>query len=283
MLLTTVSRQLGRVLPSRRALKLALSQREVALCMHRVHHGKRRATESLPAMSIDAAALDLLISELLEATEPGALTVSFDDGYRDAYEYVKDRAGVFPQAKFVFFVCPQRTEQQRGHAWDVDELRRRGHVFDDAVSAECAAAAHPDFALAAVDECRSLAQLPNVRLGNHTNRHLRMTQLTMNEAHEELSHSLLDFARLFGATTDLAFPYGVPGEDFDSRHVALAKTLAPAARLWSTERAAFVGEETTVCPRFSVDGTWPVPEVLSWMAVQAGRSRLFNTRRVLAG
>lgn len=284
MNLTTLSRRVSKVFPARRALKSALSGRRVALCMHRVHSGPRRSGERLPDMSISESALDALIEELVEATagEKNAVTVSFDDGYRDAVQYISSRADQFAQVRFLAFVCPERAETRRGFRWDVAELAGRGVSFASVVEGERAIAEHPEFAVATVVECQALLRLGNVELGNHTNAHVRMAKLSMDEARAELRQSTEDFRRLFGEPRHFAYPFGTPGLDFDHRHGALLADVAPQAMAWSTHPATFERRDEapgTVLPRFSVDGTWRLDEQLAWMAVQSTRARLFSSGR----
>ena len=71
-----------------------------------------------------APELDTLI-ELLLTSRPGAgrdwLRLSFDDGYRDAGDYIRTRAPRFPQVQFDFFICPEKTEARAGFRWDLVE------------------------------------------------------------------------------------------------------------------------------------------------------------------
>src|ERR1043166_2778893 len=81
-----------------RLLRHALQGLEVALCLHRVvdarPEGQRQPELSIPAAELDDL-LDLLLSA--QSTRGGRwLTVTFDDGYADAADYVERTARRFP-------------------------------------------------------------------------------------------------------------------------------------------------------------------------------------------
>lgn len=260
---TELARRLGRTLPRKTLVdfaRRAVAERELALCLHRVHRGSRRTGEKLPEMSIEWTALD----ELLDALAPLRPTVSFDDGYRDSAEYLREAAVRHPTSRFLFFVCPERLVRRHAFEWDVEEAGGV-EVADD-----------PRYALATVEECLALAALPNVTLGNHTNLHARMSELSPLELRDELAKSQEDFERLFGPMRHFAFPFGTPHVDFGEEAVRCLRSSS-SALLWSTEPRPFSSDERetrAVLPRFAIDGTWSVGEMLAWIGVRALVSRV---------
>jgi peptidoglycan/xylan/chitin deacetylase (PgdA/CDA1 family) len=295
-LLRVLSRAEGRSLTS--GLRHALGSRSLALCFHRVA-AERRASELQPKLTMPAAEIDALISAVLEACT-GRLTVSFDDGYRDSADYILSRAARYPQVEWIFFVCPQKTEQRAGFRWDLAETRRRlfpGLDPEGLLSAPVDLAGENQrdelrgllgldgFALAELELCRTIQRLPNAALGNHTNVHHRLALLTAEQARAELVQSTRDFERLFGPQRHFAFPYGVPGVDFSPEHAAALRAMGPM-EFWSTEPRPFSSDERVagaVLPRFAVDGTRSWKETAAQIAVHALRSRVFQLDRRASG
>lgn len=238
--------------PLQRMLALSLGQMNVALCLHRV--GPARGS-----MTIAPGVLDALL-ELLRGAKPRGdrpwLTVSFDDGYDDAAEYVKSRAPNYPDVEWLVFVCPEKTEKRVGFQWD-------NHGSGEE--------------LAHVEALRALGRLPNVKLGNHTNSHRRQVLLSQEEAKAEYATSRADFMRLFGPQRHFAFPFGTPDREYELRHVELLRRLDPETLIWSTETRPYLPEERNpgaVLPRFSVDGTWTCHQVAFWISALALRFRM---------
>ena len=220
-----------------RSLRANLGGRRLALCFHRVGAAKDKLW--MPATEIDR-----LIGFLVDAA--GALTVCFDDGYRDGAEYVLSRAPRHAQIEWLFFVCPQKTE------------------------------AHDEPDLAELELCRAIGQLPNAALGNHTNLHQRPTLLLREQSREEFARSMRDFQRLFGAQRHFAIPFGVPHADFAGEHVEQLRALGDFL-IWSTEPRPFHARERrpgALLPRFAVDGTRTWKETAVHIALHALRSRI---------
>ena len=291
----------GLVPPSlvRRALSRSLGDAEVALCLHRVLEARRPADRQ-PAMTMPPRELDALVEVLLSTRAPSAprwLTVSFDDGYADAAEYVGSRAARFETVEFLLCVCPEKLEAPAGFRWDLAEAARDGDVAAllDAPAnllAENAredlrrVAAQPAFRLASAAQLRALAALPNVALGNHTNCHLKASSLSLEDVRSEYRRSDEAFTRLFGPAAHFAFPYGTPGHHFDARHVAEARAVRRDAVHWTTEPRPFERGERVpgaVLPRFPVDGRLSHRELAAWIAIRAADFRLRGTRHHFAG
>lgn len=261
-----------------RMLRAATGGLEVALCLHRV--GPSRPGEPLPWMSIPEASLD----RFLELARGVHLTLAFDDGYADAVSYVRARAPRYPAVDFVLFVCPEKLARRTGFRWDRYELRIREGADPGRLPAFVHAPAdparenqradlegladRPEFALATVEECLAAAALPNVRLGNHGNTHLRLAALDRADAVAELTRSVAAFEAIFGPTCEFAFPFGVPGRDFDQDHVRILADLG-TCDLWSTEPRPFFSQERGgggVLPRFPVMGGLHPKALAMWVA-----------------
>jgi peptidoglycan/xylan/chitin deacetylase (PgdA/CDA1 family) len=275
-----------------RILRASLGERCLALCFHRIV-ATRRDGELLPKLSMPAAEVDRLLRFLVDAAHrPDRwLTVSFDDGYRDAADYVLARAPRFPGVDWLFFLCPQKTERKVGFRWDLAETRRRLHPALDTDGLIFAPvdlslenlradlrrlAADARFALADVDVCRRIQRLPNAALGNHTNVHHRQVLLDLDRCRDEYRRSTEDFRRLFGELRHFAFPFGVPELDFAGEHVEALRRIG-GLEIWSTEPRPYDASERgegSVLPRFAVDGTRTWKESVAHIILQSIRSRL---------
>src|SRR2546422_4939103 len=87
------------------SLRANLGELRLALVFHRV-------SEARSKLGMPAEEIDRLIDFLFQAR--GELTVSFDDGYRDAAEYLLSRAPLHPEVEWLYFVCPRKTEERGG-------------------------------------------------------------------------------------------------------------------------------------------------------------------------
>lgn len=289
----------GRRLPRpalRAALRASLDGLQLALCLHRV--GPPRATDLQKAFTQSAEETDALLELLLEA-RPGErfLTVTFDDGYQDALDYVRSRAAKYPEADFLLFVCPAKAERRLGFRWDLaEEQVKQGAATPQAAQAQARARLEPSwelertelhalaqqgpYALATVEALQAVRALPNVKLGNHTNSHFALKALPEVTARHELLHAHQDFVRLFGPQQDFAFPFGTPDYEFDASHVKMLRGLSEAV-LWSTERRPYRRDEVrpgAVLPRFPVDGRRGPHGLAGWLAARAALFRLRGTR-----
>lgn len=291
----TFVRTSGFILPRRMLRSLygrAVGNTSVALCMHRV--GTPGPLAPLPWISVTQAELD----ELIDMVAPhhlrngSALTLTFDDGYRDAVEYVTLRAPQYAHVDWVLFVCPEKSRVRAGYRWDLHEMERRAGSsveFETLMSdplqlgsenqrAELRALGdHDDFELATVDALLSAAQLPNVRIGNHTNNHFKLAELSDEDAEQEIRCSARALDELVGGHTDFAFPFGTPASSFGHREVELVRSCYPSLTMWSTEGRCYGPEDHTngaVLPRIAHFGDWPPKRMLAFMTYCAASRRV---------
>jgi hypothetical protein len=282
----------GQMLPApvrRVVLGRALDGVELSLCLHRVLPSPR-ATDWQSGLSIPAPVLEALIDELLRARSgsPGGwLSVTFDDGYRDAGEWLLVNAPRFPDVDFVFFICPEKTEARTGFRWDlVEERLKSGTPRDEAIGLMApvpdvltenlrpelqALPALPEYPLTAVDELRALQELPNVKLGNHTNLHLSSTRFPDEVVKADFERSTAHFEKLFGPLEHFAFPFGTPKHHFAQRHVQWLRALGKFP-IWTTESRPFRPAEkgpSAVLPRFPVDGRQDAASLAGWIAARS--------------
>lgn len=265
----------------------------LAFCLHRVHTGERRPGELQPWLSVSARRLDRLL-EVLTRTRPpghqGLLSLTFDDGYRDAFAYVVTRAPRYPHVEWLYFVCPYKTVQRTGFRWDAYELYRRPPSWQalsrilmrdldpetEASRADLRGLAdHPSYALANVEECKALALLPNVQLGNHSDSHFSAAELDERTLRREMRSSVARFREIFGYTEQYAFPFGTPDLHFKDTQARIVADET-GCTLWSTEPRPYVlGERRrgAVLPRIPLVGTWTLGQILGCCVTSAMRLR----------
>jgi len=260
----------------------ALAGAELALCLHRV--GFSTSDTGFWETMMGAPELDELI-ELLLASRPRRerwLTVCFDDGYKDAGQYIESRVSRFPDVSFLLFVCPEKLTKRAGFRWDLPSRDMVNPPFDVRTENDRKELQElgdkPDCAIMTVDECRKIATLPNVFLGNHTNCHFRQTELPLEDSRADITKSAHDFEGLFGKTEHFAFPFGTPGKEFTESHLRIAEALYP--RVWSTEARPFRPEERGkgAIPRYMIFGSWSPAKNAFFIFMQAMKWRL-RTRR----
>ncbi len=252
----------------------AVSGLHINLCMHHVSATRRNR------MTIDERELDHFIEQALDhnPSKERWLTLSFDDGYEDAANYIETRGRLFQRVEFLFFVCPEKAETGAGFRWD---LRGAPDDTDHDIYREntrrelLELSDDPTTRLASVEQCRRINALPNASLGNHTNCHFRATSLSFEDSATELRRSHDAFVRLFGEPRHFAFPFGKPNEDFDDRHVDVLRERGEF-NIWTTARRPFHAhdrEPGAVLPRFPVDGSWGATQVAFWVALLSARWR----------
>lgn len=293
----------GRLLPGpvlRPILGRALQNLGVSLCLHRVA-ARPRPTDWQPGLSIPAPELDALI-ELLLSSRPGAakgwLSVTFDDGYRDAAEYLRTRAPRFPDVEFLFFVCPEKAETRAGFRWDlVEESLKAGRpnagaLLDEPVDLARenlrpelrALTSLDDYALSTVEELRALREIPNLQLGNHTDLHRSPANSPDALVKADFERSTAAFTRLFGPPRHFAFPFGTPRHHFAQRHVDWLRGLGDFP-IWTTEARPYRLEERAaraVLPRFPVDGNKDALTLAGWIAARSLDFKVRGTKHHFA-
>jgi hypothetical protein len=194
------------------------------------------------------------------------------------------RAPRFPSIEWIFFVCPAKTERRVGFRSDAYErLLHAGSslAFEqfmlEALDPERenlrpdlgGLGSDPLTRLATVEECRALARLPNVTLGNHSNAHLPFTLLEREAVRSDVRRSFADFERLFGPCAHFAIPFGTPGLEFLAEHVADIRSSWHGT-LWSTERRPYRPEERcagAVLPRFAPGRTQGARRIAAWIGL----------------
>lgn len=262
----------------------------VAICLHRV--GARadpRAGD--PDAHVTHAQLEELVDLLRPEGSGGArLTITFDDGYLDAWRWVARRAPELRDVEILFFVCPEKLEARAGYRWDLAENRPRGPAYDasrdDVATLSIDAenlradlrdvADDPDHALADLERCAALADLPNVALGNHTNCHFNLAALPREQAEEELRRACEAMARAFDEPrAHFAFPFGVKGAHFRDEHVEALRRRG-ASVLWTIDERPYRPSERrpgAVLPRFAFQGSREAKGLALWIAWKCARHR----------
>ena len=254
--------------------RMAVADLSVSLCLH---HVSRRSRDEL---TISAPELDAFVAQASAIVRPDNrrwLTITFDDGYEDAWHYIMTRAPRFPSVEWLLFVCPTKVEQQTGFRWDLDieDESARDIVRENQRADLRSVVQLHDAHLATVAQCRLLQLFENVHLGNHTNCHFRATALPPEEAAAELRQSRADFERMFGRERHFAFPFGGYGVDFDDRHVDVLRETGDAV-IWSTVGRPHLAEQRVpgaVLPRFAVDGRWSASQIAFWIALRSLHAR----------
>ncbi len=270
----------------------ALRGVRLALCLHRVQFDTK-PTLPVSATTSAAADLDALITLLLSAcprNENGWLTISFDDGYSDAAEYVASRCSRWPSVRWLVFVCPRKLTARAGFRWDLPGGAANRDPFVGAydVTAEnlrsdlLSLADARECRLASVEQCQRLAELSGVTLGNHTNCHFRQTGLSLADAKQDLLESKAEFEQLFGHTREFAFPFGTPRSEFTEEHVALA-CEAGYEHIWSTEPRPHAAAEFgagRALPRIAIFGDWPMKKTAAYLALRALKYQIRGRRQL---
>lgn len=279
----------------RRIVARLIGDDEIALCLHRVGPTGLASQTLMPELCHDPGDIDAIL-DVFRRIE-SRLTMAFDDGYADAAEYVLDRAPRHPEVDWRFMLCPQKTIDRRGFPWDdwiadervgdVDDFLldwQAAHDSDPARAAGSVGGAEREpFRLATIEECRELALLDNVRLGNHSDRHLPSVWLKGDELADEIRMSNERFVGAFGAVTDFAFPFGtMPWVSPDDVRIALDTVEGD---VWTIGSRAVVSDPR-VRPRFSMRSTDGSPKgVVLVIAVRCflARRRRRSTESVRRG
>jgi len=254
--------------------RIAVADLNISLCLH---HVSRRSRDEL---TISAPELDAFVTQasaILRPNDRRRLTITFDDGYEDAWHYIMTRAPRFPSVEWLLFVCPTKIEQQTGFRWDldVDDESARDIVHENQRADLRSVVQLHDAHLATIAQCRLLQLFENVHLGNHTNCHFRATSLTPEQVSTELMQSRADFERLFGRERHFAFPFGGYGVDFDESHVDILRQAGDSV-IWSTVGRPHLAEQRrpgAVLPRFAVDGRWSASQIAFWIALRCVHAR----------
>jgi hypothetical protein len=285
----------------RAILRESLRDLSLALYLHRVNE-THRPTDATKGLTIKGTSLDVVLDELSALAPHTKVTVSFDDGYEDAVEYVSSRANRFADLRFLFNVCPEKLEQRAGFRWDLlEQLRSKNatpegrpdqflwqgaRVAEENSRKELIGLGDTEpFRMASIAQVQALAKHPNVELGNHSNCHFPLARLDDEEMDREIRTSKAMFERHFGPMRHFAFPFGYPGLHFGMREVALLRELG-AEHIWCTKESPYASswdKVGAVLPRIQLVGTWTVKHMLLWIAQRAAVYRIRRARGVSLG
>ena len=260
---------------------------EVAFCFHRVLPADL-AHVTIPGLVNTEEEIDLLLKCFERNPEP--ITMTFDDGYDDARAFIEDRAPAHPNIQWIFMICPEKTLERRSFPWDdwtVDGLDETDADFLSSWEARTrqkssraqGVARRADlepYRLATAEQCRALAELSNVELGNHTNHHYAMAWLTETEVDREILDSDATFTEEFGSCDHFAFPFGAAPRVHEE-HVERATELITST-IWTIENQpvpADRSESLRVRPRFAWDSARLSPRAMAlFVALKCAVARL---------
>jgi len=194
------------------------------------------------AAQLEVLRADWDVVALEEATRPGAVAITFDDGYHDNLAAAEQLGGL----PATLFVSTGHVEEQRGFWWEQvrDALREREgplRLRDRAwpgrseverrylsawlqgmapgeqreVLEELGVRDDPADRPMTVDELRGAAQ--RFTIGAHTRNHLSLAMLPPDEQRDELHRSKADLEAWLGIQiTVCAYPFGIPGADLNA-------------------------------------------------------------------
>lgn len=226
----------------RHLLRRAFEGKDIALCLHRVAN-QRRSSDPYPANTFIERDLVFLLDMLYELLPANRLTITFDDGYDDATQFIHRYASRYQNASFIVFICPEKIIQGTGYRWDYSEFSDRGldtvlgatqDISKENLRSELKKVGQdPRFELTSADELIKLARLSNVTLGNHSNCHFNFAKLSEKDWRAEVEQSFEDFASLFGVTGEFAFPFGTPVLQFTNEQALFIKRRYNV-NVWST-------------------------------------------------
>ena len=193
------------------------------------------------AQQLDVLRADWDVVPLADATRPGTVAITFDDGYHDNLAAFELLAGL----PATLFVCTGPVEEGRGFWWeqvrtalseregplrlrdrawprrsDIERVHLSAWLQDVApeeqreLLAELGVRDRPQDRAMTVDELRSAAR--HVAVGAHTRDHPRLAALSPARQREQLERSKRDLESWLGtAVVTCAYPFGVPGADVD--------------------------------------------------------------------
>jgi peptidoglycan/xylan/chitin deacetylase (PgdA/CDA1 family) len=207
-----------------------------------------------------------------EHAGPGEIAVTFDDGYAD--NLVLREAGL----PVTVFVTTRYVDERRAFWWDavdranVPEIVRlddRAFLGSDRypikrylqpmrledIDAHLRTlgddgSVPPDDRPMTPEELRELAAADHVTIGAHTRTHRSLRHAPVEDQHDEIAGSRDDVERLIGVRpTTFAYPYGVPGGDFDEVAVAAVRAAGFTA---AAANAPMPSADRLTIPRHAV-------------------------------
>jgi peptidoglycan/xylan/chitin deacetylase (PgdA/CDA1 family) len=191
------------------------------------------------AAQLDVLRADWDVVALEDATRPGTVAITFDDGYHDNLAAAEQLGGL----PATLFVSTAHVEEQRGFWWEQlraalaeregplrlrdrawprrSEIERRylsawlqGMAPEEQleVLAELGVRDDPQDRAMTIDELRGAAG--RLAIGAHTRNHPSLAMLPPERQREELERSKADLESWLGVqVTACAYPFGVPGAD----------------------------------------------------------------------
>lgn len=262
----------------------ALAGREAALCLHRVGGMIGGVGEDHTGLTIPSRVLDDLLNQVKHIdADRRWLTLSFDDGYPDALDFVATRAPDHPLVGWRVFVCPAKAAGRSGFRWDAGL-----DPFGDLPATTTALASEnerPELLVAGSRRVSALATPAAIRrvmadfpgvVGNHSNSHLPFARLLTDVAMCELDDSVDRFREEFGSFTAFAFPFGGPGVHWLPEHAQRLEQRG-IAEIWSVRSRTFTTTQRTiggVLPRFAVHGHDDAHTILALVTARATVERV---------
>ena len=246
------------------------------------------------AAHLDVLRADWEVVALEEATQPGTVAITFDDGYRDNIAAV-ERLGGLP---VTLFVSTGHVEEQRGFWWEQvrtalaeregplrlrdrawparSEVERRylsawlqGMAPEEQreVLAELGVRDEPQDRAMTIDELRSVAG--RLAIGAHTRNHPSLAMLPPERQREELERSKSDLEAWLGiGVTACAYPFGVPGADVNPATKRAARAFRHGCL--NVSGAVTPQTEPLLIPRCTAPDVGP-EEFAAWLSRMAGR------------
>lgn len=109
----------------------------------------------------------------------------------------------------------------------------------------------PNDLMMSADQVRSL-KLRGMDVGGHTVTHPILKCLDDRQAEQEIARGRDDLQQIAGGRVDLfAYPNGVPGVDYDARHVAMARRCGFVGAVSTARGVASHGADPFQLPRFT--------------------------------
>jgi hypothetical protein len=259
----------------------------IALCFHRF---KPFGFKYFSFTCSDPDATDDLLNELKKIQKKCKIHITIDDGYADAIDFSRNRAGEWSRGMWINFVCPLRCKKSLGFRWDVKRKMRDdgamtipntevpvGNLVLELERAELLEIGRDlDFKISTLEEIKN-ATRQGLAFGNHGTFHFKYNDISDSDVKLDLELSKTHGEGLGSSfLREFAFPFGTPEAEFSQRHFDMVKERG-YLRIWSTESRPFTDEEfekgSSALPRFAINGRWSVNLVLARILLRTLRFR----------